>query len=551
MTTKSLGLGRIMAIIAILLGVFLGGCAERNDGDTINNYPGGGGNPPPVNRAPTFVPVANFTVQVNTPANFHVTATDPDADSVNLTWTVPTGATFINVINDQTTVSGDFRWTPTTVGTYTASFTATDEHGLAATLTVTITVTLTPPPNDPPVFDPVATVYVQVNTATTFHVRAVDPNNDTVGLTWTIPSGATFTNVVNNAAIVSGDFSWTPTIEGTYGADFTATDEHGLVATLHVAIVVSVTPVNHPPIFDPVNTVTVQVNTATTFHVRAVDPDNDIVDLTWAIPSGASFNNVVDNATTVSGDFSWTPTSIGSYSAVFTGTDEHGLATTLTVNIIVTTEPPPPNNSYIGIDWAYFDGIHQASIHWDCGYPPDPTEPWHIAATVIGHDAATGNSVREFPNPAAMVRGYCWANIHVIDEALNVCTPSGATDPLTDHWFPTGNNATGMCYSLPPGSPHFYYFDGTTQYDLNFSLVDNGVGGSVFEINTAQGTPPGGDVPIDLSLLPDVDGDTIPNFTDNCQIIINTDQLDANTNGIGDVCEGIDSDNDGTYDWDE
>ena len=56
-----------------------------------------------------------------------------------------------------------------------------------------------------------------------------------------------------------------------------------------------------------------------------------------------------------------------------------------------------------------------------------------------------------------------------------------------------------------------------------------------------------GDIP--ASPAPDGDGDGIPNATDNCPAVANTDQADADGNGIGDVCDTPpDGDGDGAPD---
>jgi hypothetical protein len=42
-----------------------------------------------------------------------------------------------------------------------------------------------------------------------------------------------------------------------------------------------------------------------------------------------------------------------------------------------------------------------------------------------------------------------------------------------------------------------------------------------------------------LSISPDADGDGVPNLKDNCPLVANSDQLDANHDGVGDVCSGL------------
>lgn len=116
---------------------------------------------------------------------------------------------------------------------------------------------------------------------------------------------------------------------------------------------------NHAPSFTPVDSLTVTVNTNVAFHVQATDADNDKVTLSWQIPNSSSFSNVANNAVTVKGDFSWTPTVAGTYTAKFTATDDNDdpKTSTLTVTIIVTASPPPDHIigtlSYAGLNYIF------------------------------------------------------------------------------------------------------------------------------------------------------------------------------------------------------
>lgn len=49
----------------------------------------------------------------------------------------------------------------------------------------------------------------------------------------------------------------------------------------------------------------------------------------------------------------------------------------------------------------------------------------------------------------------------------------------------------------------------------------------------------------------DADGDGLPDRLDNCVLVPNADQVDSDSDGVGDACEGVDSDGDGVGDADD
>jgi len=185
--------------------------------------------PPPRNEAPTFSPVGNKQINLGESVNFHVQAIDSDNDDdANLTWDIPTGAGFSNVINHAVTVSGNFSWTPTKEGIYTTTFIATDENSdpKSSTLTVSIGVSVPPPPqNHAPVFEPVAEKTINAGDTLTFNVTATDPDKDNVTLSLEPVENAILTPITTGITSTSR-FSWTPKNFGIYYLVFKAQDDN-------------------------------------------------------------------------------------------------------------------------------------------------------------------------------------------------------------------------------------------------------------------------------------------------------------------------------------
>ena len=188
-----------------------------------------------------------------------------------------------------------------------------------------------------PVIAAIADQSTQAGTPLAFTITATDPNvNDT--LTWSLVS----TDLPGNPQIDSstGLFSWTPPITDGPGFQVTVrvTDSTGLSDTESFTVAVTPAPVNNtPPVLASIPAQTATAAQQLTFTASATDVDNDTLSyfLDPTAPTGATISSV-------SGVFSWTPTTTGTFSFpvfVTDGVDSVSQTVTVTVN------PASPNSA--------------------------------------------------------------------------------------------------------------------------------------------------------------------------------------------------------------
>lgn len=274
--------------------------------------------PPPANRPPSFSAIGTQQVTVGNTVSFGLQATDPDGDLVSIVaGPMPTGATFTGGAPAASS-TGAFSWTPAAAGTYSATFTATDNDSDPRSAVITITIQVNTPANTAPSFVSIPVQSITLGQTVAFSVRATD--SDTVLLSWTIPTGASVSGITNNAPIVQAAFSWTPTAQGVYYAVFSAADDSpygAQTATLTVPIYVGI-PANTAPVIDPIAEVVANAGEQITISVHAHDTEPVILSAT--IPDGATFASPAP-APDVIGGLTWTPQVNGIYAVVFTAQD--------------------------------------------------------------------------------------------------------------------------------------------------------------------------------------------------------------------------------------
>ncbi|MCF7811071.1 tandem-95 repeat protein, partial [bacterium] len=199
------------------------------------------------------------------------------------------------------------------------------------------------PVNDPPVWTdiPEDDIAVDEGAVVEFTVTGEDIDNapDELGISYTIPEGAEFTDHGDG----TGSFSWQTSYdsEGNHTVRLILSDGE-LTDTAWVNI--SVGNINHRPVLAAIGDKTVDENDELTFTLEATDSDND--DLTFfgeGLPEGAELNGA---------NFRWTPTydQSGDYDVTFIVRDdgEGELTDQETITITVTNVNRPPVLTAIG-----------------------------------------------------------------------------------------------------------------------------------------------------------------------------------------------------------
>jgi hypothetical protein len=266
-----------------------------------------------LNHPPVANAGADFSkfLCASAPICFNVTFSDPDNNLMTK-----------QLIAGPGTLTGNqICFTPSAPGTSTFIIKATDSCGLSSQDTVNVIVSFNNPPvavNPSPVTKFLCSAGQQC-----YQFTATDPNGGT--LTWTKLAG---TGTITSA----GQFCFTPTTSGTYSASVIVSDSCGAKDTTSISYSITINAV--PVATDPVSPVNLTQCTAqqVCYQFAATDPNGGT--LTWSKLSGAG-------TVSSTGQWCFTPTTTGSYSATVKVADSCGLADTTTLNYNVTVNGAP------------------------------------------------------------------------------------------------------------------------------------------------------------------------------------------------------------------
>jgi putative Ig domain-containing protein len=272
-----------------------------------------------VDQAPAITSANNTTFTVGAAGTFTVTTTGFPAPALSESGALPTGVTFKDNGNGTGTLSG----TPTTAGTFSITFTATNGVGTPATQSFTLTV------NTAPVITSASSTTFTVGTAGTFTVTTSGTPTPTLTETGALPTGVTFKDNGDGTGTLSG----TPAAGTgkTYSITFKASNSVGSNSQTFTLTV------DEAPAITSPNSTTFTEGVSGSFTVMTTGFPAPALTETGALPSGVTF---VDNGNGT-GKLSGTPAagSANTYSITFTATNSVGAPATQSFTLTVNTAP--------------------------------------------------------------------------------------------------------------------------------------------------------------------------------------------------------------------
>lgn len=194
---------------------------------------------------------------------------------------------------------------------------------------------------------------------------------------------------------------------------------------------------------------------------------------------------------------------------------------------------------------AHFDGMGGGSADWfeifggdggggcpDCPMPLLDFDVAYASSTTLYQDSA-GINLDMVGDPMVTID----VNSQTIDMSLPQGVTGIALETMDDV---SGSPVSGNTVSLPRGMSHGLFVNYVSQGGRSYTIevFDTGVN-IVVRVFDIQGPGP--------QPMSDLDGDTILDDVDNCIVIANTDQLDTDQDGLGDLCDVVVPDMTGSY----
>lgn len=381
----------------------------------------------PLNTPPVLGAIGNKSVTEGVLLSFNTSATDTDAPPQTLTFSLDPGAP----AGASITPAGAFTWAPSEAqgpGVYAITVRVTDSGApvLSDFETINVTVAET---NAAPVLTPIGNKVGNEGSLITFTADAVDTDEPTQTLTYTLdpgfPSGAGITS--------AGVFTWTPTEAqgpGSYSITVRVTDSGTPARTDSETIQVTVNEANTPPVLASIGNKTVSEGAQLSFTATAADSDLPAQSLTYTLdagaPAGASIN--ANN-----GAFTWTPTTAqgpSNYTVTIRVTDNGSPALNdfETININVTENLIQTTLVGFTNAWKYLGTGTNLGTAWVAGDYDDASWP---SARAVFFNESTATTVIPAPTntflPLTGPGGRFVTNFYFRTKFILPADPSGVT----------------------------------------------------------------------------------------------------------------------------
>ncbi len=280
-----------------------------------------------INKVPEISQISDIEIQLPTnSASITAVVSDSDGSVTLKEWKKISGpnASLSNINSNTLTLNNLLE------GSYTFSFSASDDRGGSASQTVNLTVLAK---NQIPLVTTSADITIQLpSSAITLSASASDNDGSIQSVLWEKLSGSSVT--MGNAT--TNNLNLSNLTAGIYNFKFTATDNNNESASN--SIKVTVLAANIPPQITtiPDSEITLPM-TSYSITANASDSDGSISSVLWKQISGSTLNviNTSTNTITISNLNS------GIYSFSFTATDDKGASTTIITKLTIKDAPAP------------------------------------------------------------------------------------------------------------------------------------------------------------------------------------------------------------------
>ncbi|GLQ33341.1 beta strand repeat-containing protein [Litoribrevibacter albus] len=514
-----------------------------------------------VNDSPTITSAASTSAVEDQAYSYQVVVSDPD-DSNNGTdisfalSNEPSGMAISS--------TGLITWTPTNGVTSSGQVTVTvtdggEDGATSATQSWTISVDAV---NDPPTITSTAGTSATEDIEYSYQVTVDDPDDSNNGTDISFSLSNAPTGMVVSS---TGLISWTPTEGVSTSGQVTLTVSDGGENSAQPAtelFTISVTAVNDAPVFSSTAVTTATEDILYQYDANASDEDGD--SLTFSLVT-APTDMTIDAQT---GVISWTPlegvTSANVAVAVSDGTEQVAQSFAITV----TAVNDAPTITSTEVTTATEDEAYQYQIT-----ATDPEDDSLTFTLTSGPDGMTitntgliswtpqngvssGSVALEVSDGSLTDSQSFTVSVTAVNDPVSVTPPAAQALVELSAWqlqlvvsdVDDSNDGTGITFSLL-SAPTGLTVSSTGL--LSWLPGQNTAGSYTLMVSVADGLEDGAtaaQVSIALTVdLLDGDGDTVADYVDNCPTTANTDQLDTDSDTLGNACD-LDDDGDGLPD---